>query len=336
MTGQGNETEKINQQQIASGEKIAVGIDIGGTSIKTGLVSPAGRLLATDVISTRRIGESNDSFFWMKIADTCFQMLKGCGLDWQSVLGVGIGIPGLLDSEKGLVFLAPNLGWENKSLFPVVQQVFPVQVKIENDANLAALGEAWAGSGRGLDSMVMITVGTGIGSGFIYQKQIYKGQGIGTEMGHMVIDRNGPKCSCGNTGCLEALAAAPALTRRMAALIREQLPQGPEQKDNAQLTVREIFARAEQGDSLALAAINETAVCLGVGIAGIINIFNPQQVVVGGGVSQGGDLFFQPLLAEVKRRALPAAYRQTAIVPAALGNQAGVMGAAALFCQQSD
>jgi glucokinase len=331
MNDQSRQNGRKNQQKMASPEKIVVGIDIGGTSIKMGLVNCAGALLATEVMPTRLRDSREDSFFWTRIAGTCDRLLKRRGFNWQSVLGVGIGIPGLLDSHQGLVYLAPNLGWENKSLFPEVQEMFPVQVKIENDANLAALGEAWVGSGRGLDSMVMITVGTGIGSGFIYQNQIYKGQGLGTEMGHMVIDRNGPKCSCGSTGCLEALAAAPALIRRMTALIRDHLPEELEERGNYQLTVREIFAQAEKGDRLALAAINETAGCLGVGIAGIINIFNPQQVVVGGGVSQGGGLFFEPLLAEVKRRSLPAVYRQTSIVLAALGNQAGVVGAGALF-----
>ncbi|MBS4025054.1 MAG: ROK family protein [Clostridia bacterium] len=331
MNGQSRQNGRINQPKIASSGKIVAGIDIGGTSIKMGLVNRAGALLAIEVIPTRLRDSRENSSFWARIAGACDRLLKRRGFNWQSVLGVGIGIPGLLDSHQGLVYLAPNLGWENKSLFPEVQKMFPVQVKIENDANLAALGEAWAGSGRGLDSMVMITVGTGIGSGFIYRNQIYKGQGLGTEMGHMVIDRNGPKCSCGNNGCLEALAAAPALTRRMTALIREQLPVGLGESGDSKVTVREIFARAEKGDRLALAAINETAACLGIGIAGIINIFNPQQVVVGGGVSQGGDLFFRPLLAEVQRRSLPVVYQQTAIVPAALGNQAGVVGAGALF-----
>ncbi|MDW7675090.1 MAG: ROK family protein [Bacillota bacterium] len=304
------------------GIKLALGIDIGGTTVKLGLIDQDG-LVVSSISFSSKLSQQQ---LWSEILRQSETMLRKHNIEWDMIIGAGIGIPGLVDTARHFVHSAPNLGWTDYHLQPILADLFPVPYKIENDANLAALGEFWAGAGKGKRSLVMITVGTGIGSGFITNGQIYRGEGVATEMGHMVIDPNGPACCCGSWGCLESLAASPALIRNMTNLLGEN-----KQGEVVKPTVREIFSMAREGNELAKKAIKITANYLGIGIANIVNIFNPEVILLGGGVSEGGELFLEPMLAEVRRRALGSSLAKTSIIPAALKNKAGIVGGGALF-----
>lgn len=302
-------------------EQMAMGIDIGGTNVKVGLVDKEGKLFLSSTIPTSEL-----KLFWVDLVKFCEKILIKANISWKQVLGVGIGIPGLIDGQ-GHLHMAPNLHWHNINVIEAASQVFPVPVKTENDANLAALGEHWVGAGKNSSSFIMITVGTGIGSGFIINDELYKGTGFATELGHMVINTDGPSCNCGNRGCLETLAAAPALVNSTKKFMKIKGEQG----NATHLTVKQIFNMAHKGNHAAIQGITETAMYLGIGLANIINILSPEVVAVGGGVSAGGKLFLEPMLREAEQRTLKPIYPKVKIVPAALGNKAGMIGGANLF-----
>jgi glucokinase len=251
-------------------------------------------------------------------------------------IGVGVGAPGPLDRERGIVLVAPNLGWKDFPLRDRIHDRIGLPTTLDNDANCATFGEWWQGAARGCKNVIGLTIGTGIGGGIILNGALYHGASdMAGEVGHTTIDLNGRHCKCGNYGCLEAYASAPAIaTRAREVLVREEgesvIPSmvGGRFED---ITAQTVYEAAKRGDQVANEIVRDTARYLGAGIANLLNIFNPDTVVVAGGVTQAGDALFTPLRAEVRRRAFRPAVDATRIVPGELPGTAGVVGAVATF-----
>lgn len=312
-----------------------LGVDIGGTNIVVGLVPAGGgpaaalRVRATRPTQGPRAAVGHVARLAREVTD---QVAGGGKL---RILGAGVGCPGPVDREAGMVVDAFNLGWDAYPLRDRLQEVLGLPVVLENDANCAAWGEWWQGAGQGFRSMVGITVGTGIGGGVIADGELVRGaSGAAGELGHMTITYAGRRCSCGSYGCLEAYASGPAIAARA----REGLEAGTdsvllELVDGAldRITALTVYEALVQGDVYAREVMTETAKILGAGVANVVNLLNPEAVVVVGGVTRAGDHLFGPLRAEVRRRAFRRAERACRILAGALPDRAGVIGAAGLF-----
>lgn len=317
----------------------AIGVDLGGTKILTALISETGDIVYRHRIPTPQMGpESVVSV----IRDSITTVLAEAGLAKEEVAGVGVGAPGPLDPRSGVVFEAPNLvGWRNVPLRDLLaaqlrstQASAALPIFVEHDANAAALAEWWIGAGRGVKDLIYITVSTGIGGGIIIGgKMVHGVTGAAGEIGHMTIDINGPLCHCGNRGCLEVLASGPAIAR----VAREEIAAGRPTtmletaggKPEA-ITGETVDRAARTGDALAGEIFDRAGTYLGVGVANLINLLNPARIIIGGGVSKAGDLLFAPVKRTVRERALKRPATDAQIVPAALGDDAGVVGAGAV------
>lgn len=254
------------------------------------------------------------------------------------VLGIGAGAPGPLDTRAGVVIVAPNLRWTNMPLRDRLAEGLGLPTALDNDANCAILGEAWVGAARGGRYVIGMTIGTGIGGGIVIDGRLYHGASdCAGEIGHMTIDLDGRHCGCGNYGCLEAYASGPAIARRAV----ERIEHGDASSlrdmvggDLDRITAQTVYAAAQQGDELAHEVVRDTAHYLSAGLANLLNIFNPDRVVIVGGVTQAGDRLFEPLRREVSRRAFKPAVQACEIVPGELHGLAGVYGAAKAFLDQ--
>lgn len=307
-------------------EKI-VGIDLGGTMVKIGIVNSNGEILRKDEIETRlELG-------FQKVVERICNKIKEI-VDLKDVKAVGIGSPGSIDHDKGIIKFSPNFpGWNNVPLKDEIEKHLNVPVFIENDANSAALGEKWFGEGKNKDHIVVLTLGTGIGGGVITHGKLLTGSdGIGAELGHMIVDPHGPICGCGNYGCLEAMASATALIR-YANESRKRFPESKifelESQRNV-LGAREIFDAYRANDKLAIRIFDTFVDAMSVGITSIIHIFNPQVVILGGGMSRSADLFIPKIREKVSMRVIPSFMGTFEIVGSRLGNDAGILGAAAI------
>jgi glucokinase len=314
----------------APASEYTIGVDLGGTNLRVAAVSPAGEILERIGLDTE-VSEGRERV----VADLCGavedieQRLPGLRL-----AGIGIGVPGIINLADGTVRQSPNLpGWSDFPVRDDIERLLRTHVVLENDANAAALGEKWVGEGRDVDSLCMVTLGTGIGGGLILDGRIWHGQeGMAGELGHMTIDPNGALCGCGNLGCIEAYASASAISRMAMAAIR--VGRSPELAREAEqlgeLTAEIVYIKAKQGDVVALEIFEMVGRSLGVAIANLINIFNLPLYVVGGGVARGWDAFCASLMAEVYKRSLVARSTHPRIVASALGADAGLIGAAHL------
>jgi len=256
-------------------------------------------------------------------------------LDKDAFLGIGLGSPGPLDRETGTVLETPNLGWRNFPLRDLIARSIGLPAVLDNDANAATLGEWWQGAARGVNNVLGVTLGTGIGGGIVLDGEVYHGASdVAGEIGHTTIDSNGRKCACGNYGCLEAYASGPAIAARAI----EGLEAGAESLlpdlvdgDLQRITAAHVSEAIITGDRYAADVMRQTAEFLGTGIANFVNVLNPELIVVSGGVTRAGDHLFGPLRAEVRKRAFKVASDACQIVPSDLGDTAGVIGAAATY-----
>jgi len=310
-------------------KRIAIGIDLGGTNIKAGVVNGKGRMLSRDKIETQ--AQAGRDAVIDRMAQIADRVREQAGLKWEQVEVIGIGSPGPLNPKKGLITFAPNLpGWVNVPLRDIFEKKLSVKTHVANDANAAAYGEAWVGAGRGTTSMILLTLGTGIGSGVVLNGRIWDGiDGMAAEIGHMTICYNGVKCACGNHGCIEAYASANNMVRRM----KEAIAAGRQSSlaakaEDGTLTARDIHDAAVAGDRAARAMIEETGMLLGVACANLVNIFNPEAILFSGGMADAGEMLFEPIRKEVKRRAFEPGSSTVRIVRAALPDVAGTIGAA--------
>jgi len=313
-------------------------VDIGGTKIMTAVFSSGGGMLAREVCPTL-VGEGVPAVI-ERLCRAIDDILNGNSLEPARLGGIGIACAGGVDSGRGVVVTpSPNMaGWENIPLGEIIKNKFRVNTFVINDASAAALGEHRFGAGRGVKNLVLFTLGTGIGGGIIIDGRVYLGAcGGAGELGHMTIDAGGPECGCGNTGCLEMLASGRAVARDAIGRLKKgeksnllDMVNGETDKIKAE----HVGKAARNGDSLALAALERAAYYLGIGMVNAVNIFNPELIILGGGMAELGDIFIEPGRRMVNERTFSINARAVRIVKAHLGNEAGVYGAAAFTLEQ--
>ncbi len=319
--------------------RFVLGIDIGGTNLVVGSVAEDGSALHAlgSEPTDAEAGERDVLDRLIALAQRTIAQTKREVPDAE-IIGVGVGAPGPLDTKSGIVLLTPNLGWVNLPLRAIIHDRLKLPASLDNDANCAVLGEWWRGAARGSRNAIGITIGTGIGGGIILDGRLYHGSSdCAGEIGHTTIDSEGRRCKCGNYGCLEAYASGPNIALRAC----EEINAGAESRlskyvdgDLTRITAQTVYQAAHDGDELAMDVVNDTAKFLGIGIANLLNIFNPEVVVVCGGVTLAGEHLFAPLRREVTRRAFKPAVSVCRIVPCELTGTAGVYGAAKAFLDQ--
>lgn len=305
-----------------------IGIDLGATHMGLLIADLAARILEeTDLPCDIQQGPE----ICLQEADRQVRLLLSrANLAFQDVLAIGMGVPGPIVSEAGMVVSPPIMpGWDGYPIRDTLEKRWGCPVAVGNDAELGALGEWAAGAGRGERNLAYIKVGTGIGAGLLIDGQIYRGvTGSAGEIGHLTIDENGPQCACGNYGCLEAIAGG----RAIAAQAQEAVHQGRRTQLSTiqpvdEITAREVAAAARKGDLIAQQILAQAGSHIGIAIAGLVNLFNPGMVIIGGGVAQTGDILLEPMRQTVQRRSLPASTRAVRITTSMLGRRSSSMGA---------
>ncbi len=315
-----------------------VGVDIGGTNLVVGLVPEGGGTpsgLRSQATHPERGADAAVADIQRMATEAIAETLDTHGGDRDDIVGVGIGCPGPLDLEEGVVIATPNLGWKDFPIRGKIADALGLPASLDNDANCATYGEWWQGAGRGAATLVGVTLGTGIGGGVVMDDKIVRGaSGTAGELGHTTIDFTGRRCACGNYGCLEAYASGP----NIAARAREGIEAGYESVlsemvdgDLDRITALTVYEALVLGDAYAHEVMTETAKILGAGIANMVNLLNPDVVVIVGGVTRAGDHLFGPLRSEIRRRAFTSAVEACRIVPGELPDSAGVIGAAGVF-----
>ncbi len=322
----------------AAGRRYVIGVDVGGTKISVGAMPDDGsREIGVRSAPTRaeqgpgavvdRIVEMIETVIAVTMAEE--------GVPRAAFAGVGVGAPGPLDHDRNVVVVAPNLGWRDLPLRALITDRVGLPAALDNDANCATLGEAWVGAARGARYVLGLTLGTGIGGGLIVNGRLYHGaSNVAGEVGHMTIETQGRRCACGNYGCLEAYASGPNIAQRAREAVEAGEPSALSDMvggDLARLTAQHVYDANDRGDALAREVVRETARFLGAGVANLLNVFNPDVVVLAGGVARAGPALFDPLRAEVRRRAFRPAVDAARIVPGALPGTAGVVGAVKVF-----
>lgn len=310
--------------------QLFVGVDLGGTNIKAGLLDDQANLLARLSIATE--AEHGPDHVIARIVQAIDQVLAQAGLPRQDVAGVGIGAPGAMSHKKGLIIAPPNLpGWHNVPLRDRVAALLGLPTVLENDANAAAWGEFWAGAGRGTDNMVMFTLGTGVGGGIIIDGQILRGAfDNAAELGHMIVKPGGRPCGCGQQGCLEAYSSAAATARRAI----EAIQAGQDSSLKARLEAgqpvesRHVEQAARAGDPLAERIWDEACYYLAIACVNVQHFCNPQRVVLAGGMIGAGAFLLDRVRKHFDQQTWTVAQDRPEIALATLGNEAGLIGAA--------
>ena len=312
--------------------ELILGVDLGGTKIATVVATAQGEILNREYGLTP--AQAGPDAVITNIFMTIEKALSSGKASPSQLLGIGIAAAGIIDCGKGEVIFSPNLpGWNEVPLRDAVERKFGVPTYLGNDANLAALGEWRFGVKREVANLIYITVSTGIGGGIIADGKLYIGAcGTAGEVGHMTIDVNGPHCNCGSVGCWEALASGTALAREAVRQINQgahtsiiELVDG----DMSRIDAKVVSVAAEQGDELAKELISHLGYYFGVGLANLVNIFNPELILIGGGLAKMGDLLLKPAITVVKQRAFTTPANRVEIRPALLGDDSGVLGAVA-------
>jgi len=317
-----------------SNTPLFVGLDVGGTTMKAGVVDDAGRPLANVSLPTE--AHRGQEFGLGRMCETIREAIRAAKVRPEQIAAIGVATPGTMDIPNGIILDPPNLKpWQNVPVRRHVQDEFGLPTAFQNDANAAALGEYWVGAGRGHRSMVLFTLGTGVGGGIILGGgQILEGENsAGGEVGHIKVECSRPRiCGCGRKGCLEAYASATAVVKRTQERLEENgvhsalhdLPVAAEG-----MTARDIFAAAAAGDELATKIVEETAFYLAVGTMNLMHVIDPQMVVFGGGMTAAGEAFLERIRHHVREMVFPVLAEKTKICYAQLGGDAGFIGAAA-------
>ncbi|HDQ70764.1 MAG TPA: ROK family protein [Chloroflexi bacterium] len=318
-------------------QALVVGVDLGGTKISTALVDVNGQIIAHDYRETQ--ADKGQAVVIDRMLDAVRQVMEQADIPKAQVRAVGIGAPGPLDIHAGVVIAPPNLpGWRDVPLKELIEERVGIKTFLENDANAAALAEHRFGAGQGCDHVIYVTVSTGVGGGLILDGKLYHGaEGAAGEVGHITILPNGPLCGCGNRGCLEALASGTAIAKRAREVVSRGAPTVIAELadgDPERITAKLVAEAAEQGDFEARKILSEAMNYLGIGIASLVNLFNPQVIVIGGGLSNLGERLLEPVRRGVARHAFAAPARTVQVVLAELGDKSGVLGAAAAALTQ--
>ncbi|HBW35264.1 ROK family glucokinase [Desulfosporosinus sp. BICA1-9] len=312
---------------------VYIGIDLGGTSIKMGLVDQLGNILHTLESPTPvKAGYHQILAVFSQMAE---QLFRKSQYEWKDIIGVGAGVPAFLDQQKGIVVEAVNLGWDHVPLKADLERMWMVPIMVDNDANAAALGEMWSGAGKGASHLICLTLGTGIGGGVIINGNIYHGaNGCAGEVGHITVKpQGGRRCNCGRKGCLETETSATAIVSDALEQVKG-MSTGPlkdEYDRTGTVSAKSVVQLAQQGDSICLEIITKVGCILGNTLAQMCYLLNPEVIVIGGGVAHAGKILFDPLTKAFNKAILPRVAENTSIVPAKLGNLAGLTGAAWLI-----
>ena len=318
------------------GKKYNIGVDIGGTNVKIALIDEKGTIAYSNSVPTR--AEMGYEYTIKNIINTIKDSLKESNNDISNIGGIGFGLPGQIDSVNGVVRLLPNIpGWVEVPLAKIVKDEFNVPVKLDNDVRVATLGELNYGAGKGCQNLICLTVGTGVGSGIVLNGQLVRGASMTAgEIGHVIVERNnGEICGCGATGCLEAYASGPSVVK----MAKDYIAGGKSTKFKEiaagnEITPYMVYEAAKQGDAVAKRIFTIVGEYLGVALVSVVNLLNPEKIIVGGGVGQAGDLILEPIREAIKKRCIPTSAAAVEIVPAQLGESAGVVGASLLVNQK--
>ena len=331
------EAHSRSSELCENADDLILGVDLGGSKILTAVIGSQGKMLSAD----HRITPAREGHEAVigAILESAHRASEQACVAVSDLTAIGVAAPGLVNPDAGIVLTSPHLpGWRDIPLRDMIQERLGNRTFLINDANAAALGELRFGAARGARNFIYITLSTGIGGGIVVDGKIYGGAtGVAGEVGHMSIDDDGPVCSCGNRGCWETLASGTALAREARHRIREgastSIP-GYVDGDAERVTAEVIHSAAQQGDSLAKELIARTGYYVGVGLASLVNIFNPELIVIGGGLSNIGDMLLKPAFKVARERAYKDAFRAVRFASAELGQNSGVLGAAAFALQE--
>ena len=309
-------------------KKVVVGVDVGGTNLRAAVIDKSGEIKSRRSIPS----EANKGIEF--VMENLTSVLKKI-MENESITAIGLGIPGIIDSADGVLTQAPNI--TKVMNFPFRKILLKklgsdIPIVLENDANCAAVGELWKGAGKNVNSLIMLTLGTGLGGGIILNGKLWSGvNGMGGEIGHMTIDPDGPKCNCGNYGCIESFASAEAIRRmikegitdkRLKTILRDRVTQV-----SVNAIPELVRDAANEGDKFALRIWESIGKALGIAIANLVNLLNVEMIIIGGGLSNSWDLFIDTTKREAKKRALRAPMDKVQIRRCELGDDAGPLGA---------
>jgi len=313
--------------------KNRIGIDVGGTNVKLALVNENGQIVYSNSVPTR--AEMGYEFTVNNIKQAIYELLKETKLEAKDIQGIGFGFPGQVDYKAGIVRNAPNIpGWVEVPIAKLIEDEFNIPTRVDNDVRCAALGELNYGAGKGCENMVCITVGTGIGSGLIINGKLVRGaSNAAGEIGHIKLQMHeGPICGCGDTGCFEAFASGPSIV----AMAEDYIKGGKSTKfremaNGTAITPFIVCEAAKAGDPVAQRIFTIMGEYLGIGLSSVVNLLNPEKIIIGGGVADAGEILMRPLVDTLRKRAMKIAGSAVEVVPAQLGNTAGVIGASLLI-----
>ncbi|MCL2819668.1 MAG: ROK family protein [Oscillospiraceae bacterium] len=310
--------------------KYYLGIDLGGTDIKVGIINEDYGIVKKHSVPTQAHRSAEEVIADMAAAGKAVAHMAG--ISENDIEHIGIGVPGAVNSRTNIIIKTPNLGWNNLDFIPIFKKHWDMPVFLGNDADAAALAEVYAGAARDYDNVILLTLGTGVGGGFVFDKKIFTGCGFGTEPGHIIIVVDGEPCGCGARGCLEAYASVTGLIREALRIMAEypdsllyKLCDGEFSRVNGRI----IFDAVKQGDKAAKIIVDDYVKYLGAGIATLCNALRPQAVILGGGVCEAGEPLFGPLDSIVETMIFKTGDGEIPpIIKAELGNDAGIIGAA--------
>ena len=295
------------------------GIDLGGTNIKIGLVDNKGRILFKKVLKTAHYSNNKDDIIDI-IIDIVELVIRRKKLKKSSIRGIGFALPGPLDIKKGVVYYFPNIrGWRNVPLKKIIEKKLGLHTAIDNDANLFALAEHKFGVARKIDNFILLTLGTGVGGGLVLNGKLYHGFSFtAAEVGHIPVNLRGPSCNCGGRACLERYVGNTYIEKHARNIFSRKI------------SLEELSALAKRGDKKAINIWQDVGTYLGVALTGVINVLNPEAIILSGGVAEAGEVLFSAIRKTIKSRAMPP-NNKAKILKAKLGSDAGILGAASLF-----
>ena len=313
-------------------KKYRIGVDVGGTNIKIALVDLKGEIISSNKVPTR--AEMGYEYTITTMKQAIADLMKETKTNKDSIEGIGFGFPGQIDYKNGIVKNAPNIpGWVDVPIAEVIEKEFGIPTRVDNDVRCAALGELNYGAGVGCQNLICITVGTGIGSGLVVNGKLVRGaSNAAGELGHIKLEMTGgPLCGCGDFGCLEAFASGPAIV----ALAEDYIKGGKSTKyrelASNEMTPYIVAEAAKQGDVVAKRIFTTMGEYIGLGLTSVVNLLNPEKIIIGGGVADAGEILLGPIKETILKRAMPISGAAVEIVPAKLGNTAGVIGASLLI-----
>lgn len=314
-------------------KKYRIGVDVGGTNVKIALVDFDGKIIYSNTVPTR--AEMGYEAGVNNIKQAIKELMQETSATAKTIEAIGFGLPGQIDYKEGLVKNLPNIpGWVNIPLAKIMEEEFSIPTRLDNDVRCAALGELNFGAGKGCENLICITVGTGIGSGIVLNGKLVRGaSNAAGEIGHIKMQMTGgPLCGCGDYGCFEAYASGPAIVT----MAKEYISGGKSAKykemaPDGIITPYLVAQAALQGDAVSIQIFKQMGKIIGTGLASVVNLLNPQKIIIGGGVADAGDILLEPIRQTILDRAMPIQGQSVEVVPAQLANSAGVIGASLLI-----